>query len=130
MINPNPSHVKWSKNNSTGPHIQKKEVRNTIKQLLYQHKAKRNYIDYLCKTAVEQEIFNEADAEKIRSIYWKIDKAFYFGYLNILLLDPEYKEYKAQNVDPEGIVKLKVFSDKYLEDKKQDALLRWKYIDS
>lgn len=44
-----------------------------------------------------------------------------------MLFSPYSTEYYNQNIDPEGLVKLKAISDKYLEDTKQEQLLKWNY---
>ncbi|CAI79168.1 Peptidase_M13_N domain-containing protein [Caenorhabditis elegans] len=107
---------------------QRKTVRSSIQQLLYHHQAKKNYINFLCKTAVNQNVLNKADAEKISKIYWKLDSFNSFDYTQSMLFDPKYSEYTKKNVDSKGVVKLKAISEKYLEDPKQDRRLRWKYV--
>ncbi|CAO82027.1 DUF4294 domain-containing protein [Caenorhabditis elegans] len=107
----------------------KEGTRNTIKILLYQFKGKKTYINHLCKTAVEQEILNSANAGKIRKFFWKLDETYYFDGQLKRLFNPELAEYEMLNVTKEGIVDLKAISDKYLEDEKQYSLLRLTYFD-
>ncbi|CAQ16156.2 Peptidase_M75 domain-containing protein [Caenorhabditis elegans] len=104
-------------------------IRHKYITVSYQFKATKNYINYLCKTAVEQEILNSADAEKIRKLFWELDETYFFDDLTKRLFDPKLAEYKKLNVNIEKIVDLEAISDKYLKDKKQYALLRLTYFD-
>ncbi|CAA16165.2 DUF4294 domain-containing protein [Caenorhabditis elegans] len=114
----------WS---SSGLNLGRKEVRDAVKKLLYKFKAKKNYINYLCSTAIEEGIFNKADTEKIRNNYWKLQYKYTYPNTQSMLFSPYSTEYYNQNIDPEGLVKLKAISDKYLEDTKQEQLLKWNY---
>lgn len=53
----------WERN--YGSPTNKKEVRDEMKKYLYSFKAKKNQIDYLCKTAISEGIFNKEDSENV-----------------------------------------------------------------
>ncbi|CAB05790.2 uncharacterized protein CELE_T08G3.11 [Caenorhabditis elegans] len=114
----------WERN--YGSPTNKKEVRDEMKKYLYSFKAKKNQIDYLCKTAISEGIFNKEDSENIRKVYWDLHAWYDIERAQSKFFDPMYSGYLDENLDPASLLKLKVISDKYLnENKKQKLLLTY-----